>query len=102
MLAAFLFTAHMMLRNAIGHCGYEVCPARRDGPPLVGWLTTVTHHDLHHARPRYNFGLYFTWWDRLMGTEDPTYHAEFARAVGQAGQRQPQATSALPAPASKG
>ena len=102
LLAAFLFTAHMMLRNAIGHCGYEVFPARRGGRPLVGWLTTVTHHDLHHARPRYNFGLYFTWWDRLMGTEDPTYHAEFARAVGQAGQRQPQATPALPAPASKG
>ena len=102
LFAAFLFTAHMMLRNAIGHCGYEVFPARRDGRPLVGWLTTVTHHDLHHARPRYNFGLYFTWWDRLMGTEDPTYHAAFARAVGKVGQCQPQAMPAIPAPARKG
>lgn len=83
LLAAFLFVAHMMLRNAIGHCGYEIFPARRDGRPLIGWLTTVTHHDLHHARPRWNMGLYFTWWDRLMGTEDPTYLAAFARAVGK-------------------
>jgi sterol desaturase/sphingolipid hydroxylase (fatty acid hydroxylase superfamily) len=83
-LAAFIFTAHMMLRNAIGHCGYEVFPARRaDGRPLFDWLTTVTHHDLHHARAGTNFGLYFTFWDRMMGTEDQDYHGRFADAVGR-------------------
>ena len=81
-LAAFIFTAHMMLRNAIGHCGYEVFPAGTDGRPLFGWLTTVTHHDLHHACAGTNFGLYFTFWDRLMATEDRNYPAAFARAVG--------------------
>lgn len=85
-LAAFLFTAHMMLRNAIGHCGYEVFPARADGRPLLDWMTTVTHHDLHHARAGTNFGLYFTWWDRMMGTEDPLYYERFARAVGRGPQ----------------
>jgi sterol desaturase/sphingolipid hydroxylase (fatty acid hydroxylase superfamily) len=82
-LAAFIFTAHMMLRNAIGHCGYEVFPARADGRPLFDWLTTVTHHDLHHARAGTNFGFYFTFWDRMMGTEDPKYHTRFADAVGR-------------------
>jgi lathosterol oxidase len=82
-LAAFLFTGHMMLRNAIGHCGYEVFPSRRDGRPMIDWLTTVTHHDLHHAKAGSNFGLYFTFWDRVMGTEAPDYHAHFARAVGK-------------------
>lgn len=82
-LASFIFTAHMMLRNAIGHCGYEVFPARADGRPLFDWMTTVTHHDLHHARARTNFGLYFTFWDRVMGTEDPLYYERFARAVGK-------------------
>ena len=34
---------------------------------------------------RWNFGLYFTFWDRLMGTEHPDYHARFAAAAtGQA------------------
>jgi sterol desaturase/sphingolipid hydroxylase (fatty acid hydroxylase superfamily) len=79
--AAFIFTGHMMLRNAIGHCGYEVFPARKDGRPLFDWMTTVTHHDLHHARPRTNFGFYFTFWDRAMRTEDPKYYSAFAAAV---------------------
>lgn len=78
-LAIILFAAHMMLRNALGHCGYELFPANRHGQPLIGWLTTVTHHDLHHANARYNLGLYFTWWDRWMGTEHPDYLTEFSR-----------------------
>ena len=82
-IALLVFTTHMMLRNAIGHCGVEVFPARRNGRPVFDWLTTVTHHDLHHAHAGRNFGLYFTWWDRWMGTEHPRYHKEFAKAVGQ-------------------
>ena len=80
-LAVFLFLAHMMLRNAIGHCGYEIFPSWRSGRPVFGWLTTVTHHDLHHAQAGWNYGLYFTWWDRLMGTEHPLYAEKFAEAV---------------------
>lgn len=79
-LALFLFTGHMMLRNAIGHCGYELFPAW-NGKPVFDWLTSVTHHDLHHAQAGWNFGLYFTFWDRVMGTEHPDYHARFAAAV---------------------
>jgi len=80
-LALMIFIMHMMARNVLGHCGVEVFPARRDGRPMFDWMTTVTHHDQHHANARYNLGLYFTWWDRLMGTENPNYHASFARCV---------------------
>ncbi len=80
-LAIFIFINHMMLRNAVGHCGYELFPSGRDGRPVLDWMTTVTHHDLHHAQAGWNFGLYFTWWDRLMGTEHPLYHEKFAEAV---------------------
>jgi sterol desaturase/sphingolipid hydroxylase (fatty acid hydroxylase superfamily) len=80
-LVIIVFLTHMIVRNVIGHCGYELFPARRDGRPLVDWLTTVTHHDLHHAQAGWNYGLYFTWWDRLMGTEHPLYHEKFAAAV---------------------
>ena len=79
--ALLIFLVHMMLRNALAHCGYEVFPARRDGRPLFGWMTTVTHHDQHHANARYNHGFYFTWWDRWMGTEHPDYLTEFARVA---------------------
>jgi sterol desaturase/sphingolipid hydroxylase (fatty acid hydroxylase superfamily) len=75
------FMLHQIIRNTIGHCGYELYPARRDGRPLLDFMTTVTHHDLHHAQAGWNYGLYFTWWDRLMGTEHPEYRARFAAAV---------------------
>lgn len=80
-LALLAFTSHMMLRNAVGHCGYEVFPADRNGRPLFDWMTTVTHHDLHHAYAGYNFGLYFTWWDRWMGTEHPDYIEAYSAAA---------------------
>lgn len=80
--AAFgLFMLHQIARNVIGHSGYELFPARADGRPLFDWMTTVTHHDLHHAQAGWNYGLYFTWWDRLMGTEHPDYYARFAASV---------------------
>ncbi|MEM9010667.1 MAG: sterol desaturase family protein [Pseudomonadota bacterium] len=81
--ALLIFTSHMMLRNAIGHCGYELFPADRRGRPLFDWMTTVTHHDLHHGQAGTNFSLYFTWWDRWMGTENPRYHQVFAEVVGR-------------------
>jgi len=82
--AVGLFVLHQIVRNTLGHSGYEVMPARRDGRPLLDWLTTTTHHDLHHSQAGWNYGLYFTWWDRWMGTEHPEYHARFARAVRKA------------------
>ena len=78
--ALFIFVTHMMLRNALGHSGVEVFPARKDGRPLFGWMTTVTHHDLHHAHAGYNMGLYFSWWDRWCGTEHPKYLEEFRKS----------------------
>ncbi len=75
-----LFMLHQIVRNTLGHAGYELMPAGKDGRPLFDWLTTTTHHDLHH-QAGYNYGLYFTWWDRLMGTEHPDYHVRFAAAV---------------------
>ncbi|GJL92387.1 sterol desaturase family protein [Hyphococcus sp.] len=79
--AIIVFLIHMIVRNAVGHCGYELFPSRRDGRPVFDWMTTVTHHDLHHAQAGWNYGLYFTWWDRLMETEHPLYHEKFAAAV---------------------
>jgi sterol desaturase/sphingolipid hydroxylase (fatty acid hydroxylase superfamily) len=78
------FMIHQIARNVMGHCGYELFPSTRDGRPLFGWMSTVTHHDLHHAQAGYNYGLYFTWWDRWMGTEHPEYAARFAAAVRKA------------------
>ncbi|SIN66488.1 Sterol desaturase/sphingolipid hydroxylase, fatty acid hydroxylase superfamily [Parasphingorhabdus marina DSM 22363] len=82
--AIFLFLAHMIIRNVMGHSGVELFPAGWTRGPL-GWITTTTHHDLHHSQGHSNFGLYFTWWDRWMGTEHPEYEAKFnavAKPIG--------------------
>jgi Delta7-sterol 5-desaturase len=72
----FIFLAHMILRNAIGHSGFELFPRNMPGSRAFGFITNVFHHDLHHRDIiRGNFGLYFTWWDRWMGTEHPDYTA---------------------------
>ena len=76
-----LFMLHQIFRNTLLHSGYELTPARADGRPWFGWLTTTTHHDLHHAQAGYNFAPWFTWWDRLLGTEHPEYLAHYARAA---------------------
>lgn len=83
-----LFLVHMILRNAIGHCGHELMPWRWARRGWLGWITPVSHHHFHHARNRGNFGLYFTWWDRWCGTEDREYlpygDERFGRDAGPA------------------
>jgi len=76
-LAIFIFLGHQIARNVIGHSGFELAWPGFTRSRLTGWMTTTTHHDLHHTEGRYNFGLYFTWWDRIMGTEHPRYHEKF-------------------------
>ena len=81
--AIFVFLGHQIARNAIGHSGFELAWSGFTRSPLTGWLTTTTHHDLHHTEGKYNFGLYFTWWDRMMGTEHPKYHERFEAVAGR-------------------
>lgn len=80
-LTILIFLMHMMARNVIGHSGHELFPSGWTRLPVLSWITTVTHHDIHHEKGRWNYGLYFTWWDRWMGTEHPDYHTRFERAV---------------------
>lgn len=90
-----LFMLHQIGRNTLGHSGYEVMPIRSDGRPWFGFLTTTTHHDLHHSEAGWNYGLYFTWWDRLMGTEHPEYHARLAAIALRARARPKPASSGV-------
>lgn len=80
--AVFLFLWFMIIRNVMGHAGVELHPAGWVDTPWLDWINTTTHHDLHHSSGNYNFGLYFTWWDRWMGTEHPEYKTRF-REVAQ-------------------
>ncbi len=66
--ALFAYLMFDGLVNAAGHCGHELVPRAIRQNPRLWFLAAVVHHDLHHSRFNYNFGQYFTVWDRLMGT----------------------------------
>lgn len=86
-LAIFSFVTWQIIRNVIGHAGVELSPVSGRRSRLFGWLNTTTHHDLHHQSPGSNFGLYFTWWDRMMGTEHPEYQARIAEMAARGRRR---------------
>jgi len=84
------FIAAMLLqivRNALAHCGYEVFPRGWVSHPVLGIFTTVTHHDMHHEKGNGNYGFYFTFWDRVMGTEHAHYAERFDRVTAHNNNR---------------
>jgi lathosterol oxidase len=83
-LAVFIFVTFQIVRNVMGHAGVELSPVSGRPSRWFGWLNTTTHHDLHHENARTNFALYFTWWDRAMGTDHPDYQARVADVANRA------------------
>jgi ferredoxin-NADP reductase/sterol desaturase/sphingolipid hydroxylase (fatty acid hydroxylase superfamily) len=64
-----------MVNNVIGHLGYEIYPKGWVKVPLLKFKTASTHHNMHHQLFNGNYALYFTWWDKWMGTEFKDYEA---------------------------
>jgi Delta7-sterol 5-desaturase len=81
--AILFFIWHQMIRNVMAHAGSELFPAGWVDNPWTDWITTTTHHDLHHSSG-HNFGFYFTFWDRWMGTEHPRYREAFREVTTRA------------------
>ena len=71
------FQIFMTVFNVIGHIGYEIYPKNWIRIPFLKFKTTGVHHNLHHSKFNGNYGLYFTWWDKWMGTEFSQYAKEF-------------------------
>ena len=63
--------------NVYGHLGYELYPRGWPQHPLGRWINTSVAHNAHHDQARYNYGFYFLFWDRWMGTLDPSYEAKY-------------------------
>ncbi|HEY5946689.1 MAG TPA: sterol desaturase family protein, partial [Kofleriaceae bacterium] len=76
--AAFVFLVYMIVMNVIGHLGIELYPRGFARSRWTRWYSTSTHHNLHHRDFHGNYGLYFTWWDRVMATQHEGYEATFA------------------------
>lgn len=72
-----LFALWSLFFNVIGHLGYELFPKNFVHHPVLKWLNTSTHHNMHHSRSNCNYGLYYNFWDTVMGTNAKDYKATF-------------------------
>ncbi|MCB1740209.1 MAG: sterol desaturase family protein [Gammaproteobacteria bacterium] len=69
-VGAILFILTLMtVCSVLNHTGFEVLPNwwLRGAPGRH--CISAAHHNLHHQRYSCNYGLYFRFWDKLMGTD---------------------------------
>lgn len=63
----------MTFSSVINHLNIEIYPSGFNKHFVGKWLIGATHHSLHHKHFKFNFGLYFTFWDRIGKTESPSF-----------------------------
>ncbi len=63
----------MTFSSVINHLEIELYPAAFQKNKVGKWVIGATHHSLHHKQYKYNFGLYFTFWDKFQKTESPAF-----------------------------
>jgi Delta7-sterol 5-desaturase len=95
-VALMVFLTYMIVRNVVGHLGFEVWPAGFARHPLTRWHLTPTHHDQHHRRGKGNYGLYFSFWDDWMRTGRSDYQEAYDTVTAN-----PRAPLVLPAAAAR-
>lgn len=78
-ITVVLFTIVGFVINVYGHLGYEIAPRALRRSMLFEIINTSTHHNMHHSRFIGNYGLYFRFWDKVMGTEIKDYVQEYDR-----------------------
>jgi len=61
--ALVCFITFMVVYNVVIHLGFHVRVFS-----VTRYQNTALDHDYHHRKGHGNYGLYFKWWDMLMGT----------------------------------
>jgi len=82
-LAFALFMLWQITNNVLGHTGYEIYPHWLMKSWLRHILNTPTNHIMHHEKMQANYGLYFNFWDRLMGTNHQDYEPRFRQVTSR-------------------
>lgn len=67
----------MTVWAVVTHLGFELLPASSTRQWLGKWFIGAMHHSIHHRKYMVHYGLYFTFWDKLLGTQHPNYENEF-------------------------
>lgn len=78
-----LFFLFSLIYNVYGHLGFELYPKGFNKHWLGKWLNTSISHNMHHQYFKGNYGLYFTFWDRLMNTMHSKYDQTFEEVTSR-------------------
>ena len=76
-LALLIWVLYQTGMNVLGHLGFELFPSGFTTGKISKWHNTSTHHNMHHKLVNCNYGLYYNFWDRIMGTNHAHYSEEF-------------------------
>lgn len=79
--AVLVFLFFMMTYNVYGHLGWELYPKGFNKTWIGKWVNTSVNHNQHHKHFHGNYGLYFLFWDRWLGTIRPDYDQAFDKAT---------------------
>ncbi|ASD63936.1 sterol desaturase family protein [Bdellovibrio bacteriovorus] len=82
-LVLLVYLTLMTVSAIINHLGFEVLPRGSAVHPVGKWLISGTHHSAHHRYYKYNFGLFYTFWDHLLKTQHPAYETQFRKNTGE-------------------
>lgn len=79
--AFVLFFIFQITYNVYGHLGFELYPKGFHKTWIGRWINTSVAHNLHHKKFDGNYGLYFLFWDRMMGTLREDYDTTFEKTT---------------------
>ena len=88
----FVFFVISLVYNVYGHLGFELYPTGWNKHWLGKWLNTSVSHNMHHHYLKGNYGLYFLFWDRMMGTLRKDYDTVFQEITTKKTAIQPETT----------
>jgi len=72
-----IFFLLSIMYNIYGHLGWELYPKGFSKSFIGKWINTSVNHNQHHKYFKGNYGLYFLFWDRFMGTIRADYDEAF-------------------------
>lgn len=69
----------MTIWAVLNHLGLDRLPLSFPHHWLGRWFIGPAHHSLHHLKYTVHYGLYFTFWDKLLGTQDLDYEKKLRK-----------------------
>jgi Delta7-sterol 5-desaturase len=71
----------MTVWGIVNHLGIDQLPPNFPHHWCGHWFTGPAHHAIHHCQYGSHFGLYFTFWDKQLGTQAPQYEQELTNVT---------------------